>query len=43
MVLSEDNSTALLLGETTFGQFSGDPDIAGAGVSVPPTPGLLLN
>lgn len=41
MVLSDDNSTALRLGETAFGEFSGDPDIAGAGVSVPSTPDLL--
>jgi hypothetical protein len=43
MVLSEDNSTALVLGETAFGEFPGDPDIAGAGVSVPPTSDLLLS
>jgi hypothetical protein len=43
MVLSEDNSTALVHGETPFGEFNGDPDNAGAGVRVPPTPDLLLN
>ncbi|KAK4156591.1 hypothetical protein C8A00DRAFT_12484 [Chaetomidium leptoderma] len=32
VVLSKDNSTALLLGEIAPGEFVGDPDIAGAGV-----------
>ncbi|KAK4234416.1 hypothetical protein C8A03DRAFT_37805, partial [Achaetomium macrosporum] len=32
VVLSEDNSTALLLGQNAYGEFQGDPDIAGIGV-----------
>ncbi|SPQ23339.1 8a176297-9c53-46cb-8a71-a93f7138ac22 [Thermothielavioides terrestris] len=32
VVLSPDNSTAVLLGGATFGNFQGDPDIAGIGV-----------
>ena len=33
VVMSPDNSTAILLGASDLGGFAGDPDIAGAGVS----------
>jgi hypothetical protein len=35
VVLSQDNSTALLLGQSAYGEFQGDPDIAGIGVRRP--------
>ncbi len=35
VVMSQDNSTAISLGDSVLGGFPGDPDIAGAGVCPP--------